>query len=365
MMNTNQFDKDIKLLDVLSTHFDKKINKARIKFVCLFISALCKVQTVCLSKLAIAFDTPANSNSSQRRIQRFIAGYPLDSNIIAKMIFSILPHNPPYQLTIDRSNWKFGETDINIFMLGVVYEGVAYPLLFSMLPKRGNSNTKERIELIERYINLFGIETIDAILADREFVGEDWMAYLNEKKIRYYLRIKGNFGVFIPKNNRKVKALWLFAQLRLGESMYLDKIHYVNNQACYLAGSKVRGKDGNIEYQIIISFNKPEKAIETYRNRWQIEMTFRAMKSSGFNIEDTHLYDIQRVERLLLLVMIAFVWVYNVGNFVHQKIREIKVKKHGRKAKSIFRYGLDIVSEFLYKSINQYDINVFLFLSCT
>ena len=181
MKNTNQFDKDIKLLDVLSTHFDKKINKARIKFICLFISALCKVQTVCLSKFAIVFDTQANSNSSQRRIQRFIAGYPLDSNSIAKMIFSILPHNPPYQLSIDRSNWKFGEADINIFMLGIIYEGVAYPLLFSTLPKRGNSNTKERIELIERYISLFGIETIDAILADREFVGEDWVAYLNKK----------------------------------------------------------------------------------------------------------------------------------------------------------------------------------------
>ena len=191
------------------------------------------------------------------------------------------------------------------------------------------------------------------------------MAYLNENKIRYYLRIKGNFGVFIPKNNCKVKALWLFAQLRLGESMYLHKIHYVNNQACYLAGSKVRGKDGNIEYQIIISFNKLEEAIEAYRNRWQIEMTFRAMKSSRFNIEDTHLSDIQRVKRLLLLVMIAFVWVYNVGDYVHQKIKKIKVKKHGRKAKSIFRYGLDIVSEFLYKSVNQYNINIFNFLSCT
>ena len=95
-----------------------------------------------------------------------------------------------------------------------------------------------------------------------------------------------------------------------------------------------------------------------------IKKCFR-MNSSGFNIKDTHLYDIQRVERLLLLVMIAFVWVYNVCNFVCQKIREIKLKKHGRKAKSIFRYGLDIVSGFLYKSINQYDINVFLFLSCT
>ena len=364
-MNTNQFDKDIKLLDVLNTHFEKKLNQARIKFICLFIKALCKVQTVCFSKLAIVFDTQANSDSSLRRIQRFIAHFSLDGDIISKMIFSILPHQPPYQLTIDRSNWKFGETDINVFMLGIVYQGVAYPLMFTMLPKRGNSNTKERIALIERYIKLFGRETIDVILADREFVGEEWMAYLNEKKIRYYLRIRNNFEVFIPKNGHKVKASWLFTRLRLGESMHLHKIYYVNNQACYLSGSKVKGKDGNIEYQIIVSFNKPEKAIETYRNRWQIEMTFRAMKSSGFNIEDTHLSDIQRIEKLLLLVMIAFVWVYNVGDYVHRNIKEIKIKKHGKKAKSIFRYGLDIVSEFLYKSINQFDINMFRFLSCT
>ena len=54
-------------------------------------------------------------------------------------------------------------------------------MMFSMLSKRGNSNTKECIALIERYIKYFGQETIDVILADREFVREEWMAYLNEK----------------------------------------------------------------------------------------------------------------------------------------------------------------------------------------
>ena len=61
MMNTNQFDKDIKLLDVLNTHFEKKLNQARIKFICLFINALCKIQTVTFSKLAVVFDTQVNS----------------------------------------------------------------------------------------------------------------------------------------------------------------------------------------------------------------------------------------------------------------------------------------------------------------
>ena len=50
---------------------------------------------------------------------------------------------------------------------------------------------------------------------------------------------------------------------------------------------------------------------------------------------------------MLLLVMIAFMWCYNVGEYAHRNIREIKVKKHGRKAKNISRYGLDIVIEIL------------------
>ncbi len=62
-------------------------------------------------------------------------------------------------------------------MLCVVYHGVAFPLMFSMLPKRGNSNSKERIDLINRYIKLFGKDTIDCIVADREFIGKQWLAF--------------------------------------------------------------------------------------------------------------------------------------------------------------------------------------------
>ena len=67
-----------------------------------------------------------------------------------------------------KSKWY----NINIFMLGVVYKGVAFALLFTMLDKRGNSNTQERITLMERFIRLFGKECIDSLVADREFVGE-------------------------------------------------------------------------------------------------------------------------------------------------------------------------------------------------
>ena len=64
-----------------------------------------------------------------------------------------------------------------------------------MLDKRGNSNWKERTWLIDRFIRLFGAECIDSLVADREFVGKEWVEYLNNRRIRYYLRIKQNFLV--------------------------------------------------------------------------------------------------------------------------------------------------------------------------
>ncbi len=39
---------------------------------------------------------------------------------------------------------------------------------------RGNSDTPERMALIQMFIDHFGKNCIKGILADREFVGKDW-----------------------------------------------------------------------------------------------------------------------------------------------------------------------------------------------
>jgi len=68
-----------------------------------------------------------------------------------------------------------------------------------------------------------------------------------------------------------------------------------------------------------------------------LETCFKSLNSSGFNLEETHLTDINRIEKLLLLVTIAFIWCYKIGIFLHENIRSISIKTHGRKAQCIFR----------------------------
>ena len=363
MKKTNVTHKNSELTSILNTHFKGKLNLARVKLISYFVIALCKVQTVTFEKLANAFDTSVDASSSLRRIQRFIAKYSLDADLIARLVFNLLLAQENLILSIDRTNWKFGKTDINIFMLGVVYNGVAFPLLFTMLDKRGNSNSQERIDIVNRFIKLFGKDVIKCVVADREFVGQDWIGFLNLNKIQYYIRIRHNFKVFIPHKNKEIKVSHLFNRFKTNQFVYYNKIVYINNELCYLSGCKLKDKSGKLDFLILISFNQPEKAQQNYAQRWQIEMCFKAMKSSGFDIEKTHLKDIQRIEKLILLVMIAFVWCYKIGIYLHQK-KPIKIKKHGRKAKSIFKHGLDFLAKILLNSKNQSNIEIFQFLSC-
>ena len=73
--------------------------------------------------------------------------------LVSKLIFNLLPKKENLTLIMDRTNWKFGEVNINILMIGISYKNVAIPLLFKMLDKQGNSHTEERIALIEKFIS--------------------------------------------------------------------------------------------------------------------------------------------------------------------------------------------------------------------
>jgi len=65
------------------------------------------------------------------------------------------------EFLILRTNWKFGALNINVLVIAVI----SFPLMFKLLPKAGNSNTKECIELIERFICLFGTQALGCLTA--------------------------------------------------------------------------------------------------------------------------------------------------------------------------------------------------------
>ena len=234
MKTTNSKDlvKVNQILPIMQEHFGQSMNLARIKLMALLLHALCVVQTVSLHKLADAMPTAVDKDSNLRRLQRFFAKYVLDLDIIARMIFSLLPVKTGLVLSMDRTNWKFGEFNINILMLGITYKGIAFPLIFSLLPKRGNSSWNERRKIMERFIRLFGAECIDSLVADREFIGKEWTGWLNSRRIRYYIRIRQNFWIVKPSTGERIRAWWLFNDLKVGQEKFFHKLFSSQRRVC-------------------------------------------------------------------------------------------------------------------------------------
>jgi hypothetical protein len=121
-----------------------------------------------------------------------------------------------WYLTMDRTNWQFGRTDINLLALGIAHRGIAIPLFRQALDKPGNSNTAERIALLERFIAVFGVGKIADLPADCEFVGKDWFQWLQQQQIPFHQRIKCD--TLIPNTwNKPTQAGRLFGSLKIGQ----------------------------------------------------------------------------------------------------------------------------------------------------
>lgn len=92
------------ILPIMQEYFGNTMNLARIKLMAYVIHALCIVQTVSLHKLAAAMPTSVERDSNMRRLQRFFAKYALNLDLIARMIFSLLPVGKEVVLSMDRTN---------------------------------------------------------------------------------------------------------------------------------------------------------------------------------------------------------------------------------------------------------------------
>ena len=327
-------------------------NKTRSSFLVNFVIAVIKVRTVCLTEIATAFSGKAQIASKYKTLQRFFRFFEIDFDAFTKFLSCLIPipTEKPWLLTIDRTNWRLGKADINIFLLGVAYRGIAFPLLWITLAKRGNSNTQERIKLMEKFIKLFGVDRIQTLTADREFVGLKWFNWLIENTIPFSIRIRNNFKAISSKGNR-VSISVLFKNLRRGETRILRGRRKICGVWLHIIGTKL--PDGS--FLIIVTNHSPEEALADYKKRWEIETLFGCLKSRGFDFEATHITAPERIKKMVALLSVAFCWCHLTGEWKNKR-KPIAKKKHGRKAMSLFRYGLDALRETILGSgCNAYD----------
>ena len=100
--------------------------------------------------------TTVDPASTCRRLQRFFPHVRREEDWAAPLLAGVAGGAEKRTLIIDRTNWKVGETNINLFVLAVRTRHSQVPLMGTALEKAGTSAMDERIALIQRYIACFG-----------------------------------------------------------------------------------------------------------------------------------------------------------------------------------------------------------------
>lgn len=305
---------------------------ARQKMIFGLIFSMIETRSVQFPELATKLNSSAQDESNLRRIQAFFAQYKLDYRVIACVLMSFVP-TKKCRISIDRTNWIFGEQPINILTLTVYCPGVGLPIFFEMLDKKGNSNAMERIDLLDQFVVLFGKERILSLTGDREFIGHKWLKWLIDNKIDFAIRFPHSHQLTL-RNGQVCQATELLAQQveRYFQQVILDGVR-LNVALKKLAN----------DWLIVAGQLPVKKLLSHYRHRWSIETFFQSLKKRGFHLEETHLKALDRLKKLIAIASLSFVFCWQVGYYYHQNRSKIILKSNGYKSNSFFRKGLNLV----------------------
>jgi hypothetical protein len=336
-----------------------KGSRHAIKFIARFVSALVKVRTSNLVKIANAFETDTEQSSVYRQIQRFLKS----ENQVSIDYLKLLKLDGKLKILIDRTEWKFGSCWVNILTLSVAYKNVAIPLLWEVMSHKGNATAAEHKAIIEKFVAEFGRRRILRVYADREFGSFELFSYLIEKRIDFHIRLKTShksggqsFLQIFRNSGEKVRLRGKVKIEIFGLEIYVSLVKY--------------RKNGKTDYLIVGSGEPNKDALEEYKVRWQIETMFGCLKSRGFNFEETHLTHAEKIGKLLMLLGLGLLLAVMMGEFQVEITKQVKMKlkKNQRYAKSLFRIGLDALQNLLfnYRKPKKYrELEMFiLLLSC-
>jgi hypothetical protein len=336
----------VNLQNLLNTQL-AKMHLSRQKFISGFILSLLKNKSVQFPEIAADLNEDVKEASNLRRIQSFFADYELDYMEYARFLMCFIPLHS-LDISIDRTNWQFGDTDINILCLTIRYRGVGVPILFDLLDKKGNSNVGERVCLLDKFILLFGTKCINSITADREFIGDKWFNYLISNEIRFFIRLPKSHKITLGGIHYRVDDL-IDAYVKNGEK-HLNNIEYHGIESLSIGLRKLlkNGKKRPIEDYLAVLTNCPKtNALKEYKKRWTIETFFQSIKERGFDIEQTHLDKAVRLKKLFAFVSLAFVMCLTIGIHHDDTVKSIEIKNHTYKQNSFFRVGLDKIKKAL------------------
>ena len=155
------------------------------------------------------------------------------------------------------------------------------------------------------------------------------------------------------KQGKLIKCGNILRTLRIGESLKIRGARKYGGVKVWVEVE--RGRDSK-ESIIVISSEKSEQILVEYKRRWTIETLFQNLKGRGFELEETHLTQASKIDKLFGVLALGVAWAIKTGE-AESLENPIEIKNNGRPQQSWFRLGCDILKEVLFEIKRHSTVN--------
>jgi Transposase DDE domain len=312
----------------------------RVRNVALLVTALYLAGSCALTRVADHLLIRGCKDSRVQRIRRLL----MNGRLAVRTCYqstatAILRHMGTARivLILDRTtlgNW------LNILTVSVAYRGRALPLAWRVFKKQGQFR-RHHVAALLRWVRTCLPETVKPnqiwVVGDREFQDVALQATVEQDLGWHYVQ-------------RTTHNLWLVPQD--GEPFKPNQIAVQPGQTYSRADVRVTQKHagpaffvaywaiGEREPWYLLS-DQPSslQTLHVYRRRFWTEPMYRDFKSYGWQLEASRLRDPKRLERLLLGIALAYVWLMQLASAVMKRGGRRLVDRTARRTLSYFRIG--------------------------
>lgn len=314
------------------------------------VTAVILTGCVSLTRWTNVVVSPATASSRWRRLWRFLNNPHLDvAQYYAPFIRAAVAGWAGRHALVAIDTTSLQDRRI-ICRVSLVYRGRAVPLAWQAYTSRSHSLPFDAyVDLLERARRLLPPDCQVTLLGDRGFGGVRLMTWCRRVGWHFALRLKANRAVVLADGRRR----------RLSATRMLVGCDVHELSAVRLVGGKRHGL-GPVNIHMALAPDEGAEAwsiasdrtgtcsvLADYRCRMHIDHSFRDDKSGALQWEQSRLDSPEQVERLLLVMAVAVLYLVSEGTFVVAAGLRAALDPHSRRGLSYLQLGLRAITHAL------------------
>jgi hypothetical protein len=199
------------------------------------------------------------------------------------------------------------------------------------------------IDLIKAVQALIPRGTKVVVLGDGEFDGAKWLALLDEYGWKYSCRTAKNSTCYEKGERFNIQDI---CPARGGMTEVAD-VEFTDQKILKLRAIAYWGSEYEKPLYLVSNFLMGREAVHWYKKRFRIETLFSDFKGRGFQLSKSGLRDPERIDRLLIAVSLAYIWIVFLGEYALRKGWDKIIHRTDRCDLSLFTLGKRLLKYFL------------------